>query len=77
MIRGLCAFKLVIFFFSNKGRQYYVCDLCRSAKNITAPPTVCIKCAPAMKTVSNVLQKKDTAITDYTKKLIQLEAEIR
>lgn len=60
-----------------KGRQFYACDLCRSAKGITVGLNVCIKCAPAMKTVSGVLLKKETAIIDYHKKLIKLEAEIR
>lgn len=58
-------------------RQFYVCDLCRTAKSINVPYTICIKCAPAMKTMNSVLLKKDTAIIDYHKKLIKLEAEIR
>lgn len=57
------------------GRSFYVCEMCRSVKNIDVPNSICIKCAPAMKTLKNVLERKDTQIHELNDKTKKLEAD--
>ena len=59
------------------GRNYFLCEMCRNVKNYNVPLTICLKCAPAMKTLKGILDKKDTIIHDLTEKIKRLEHDNR
>ena len=56
-------------------RHYYACELCRTAKEIDAPITICMKCAPSLRIIKPVLERKDLEIRDLLFKLRRYEAE--
>lgn len=59
------------------GRNYFICDMCRTTKNITTSPNICIKCSPALKTLKTILSKKDIQINSLTEGVKKLEADNR
>ncbi|RNA18439.1 kelch 41 [Brachionus plicatilis] len=59
------------------GRNFLLCDICRPAKNLDAPSSICIKCAPSYKTLKIILDKKDAEIFDLQHKLNRIDSDIR
>ena len=58
-------------------RHFYLCELCRNSKEIDAPKNICMKCAPALKTLKVVLDKKDQDLYETQTKLKKYESEYR
>ncbi|CAF0898073.1 unnamed protein product [Brachionus calyciflorus] len=59
------------------GRQFFLCDICRQAKNIEAPSSICLRCTPALKTLRNILDKKDAEIFDLQTKLRRQDIDVK
>jgi hypothetical protein len=54
-------------------RNYFLCEMCRSVKKYDTPPSICIKCAPAMKTLKSILDRKDSIIHELSDKVKKFE----